>query len=209
MIGLGFFLAFFLYIGLALLTSYWIRRPFNAPKTKRIAQVLTLITFALIPTWDIIPGKLYFNNLCETEGGLKIYKTVEGVEGFYYEPGASPSGEVLRTYGYKFVEGAAGGATYRYTLSVNGKIVRDDIAQPISRYSVKSERYPPRWNTVRHQKVVEDRQTKEILAIRTQFEYLGNWFQQTVSPLLGGGAFCTLPPNSDSDFYLKTLKPVK
>lgn len=211
MIGLGFFFAIFLYIALGWAAARWLPRVFfKTQRARTITKFVTAATFVLIPTWDIIPGKLYFNHLCNTEGGIKIYKTVEGVEGFYYEVGTAPGREVLDTYGYKFVEGAAGGDTvYRYTLDANGRIVRKDIDKPVSRYGVKSERHPPKWNTKRHEKLITDRQTKDILAVRTQFEYLGNWLQQKFNPLLGGGASCKLPPSTASDFYLETLKPVK
>jgi hypothetical protein len=39
----------------------------------------------LIPTWDIIPGWLYFNHLCAKEGGIKVFKTVE-VDKSYFQP---------------------------------------------------------------------------------------------------------------------------
>src|SRR5436309_15436428 len=41
------------------------------------ARYITITIFVLIPTWDIVPGWLYFAYLCNTEGGQKIYKTVE------------------------------------------------------------------------------------------------------------------------------------
>src|SRR5207247_9250009 len=42
-----------------------------------LAKALTIAVFVLIPTWDVIPGQLYFNHLCKTEAGQKIFKTVE------------------------------------------------------------------------------------------------------------------------------------
>ena len=161
MIGLGFFLALIFYIGLALLVSYWIRRPFSTPKAKGIAQALTLLTFVFIPTWDIILGKLYFNHLCETEGGLKIYKTVEGVEGFYLDSadmqlverllvpnhrlnifgraqwldGIHNESDVVTTPSetYRFIETGRDGSYYQYVLN-HGRIVRNSVPNLISKY---------------------------------------------------------------------------
>jgi len=41
------------------------------------AKYITIAIFVLIPTWDIIPGWLYFTYMCKSEAGIKIYKTVE------------------------------------------------------------------------------------------------------------------------------------
>jgi len=46
---------------------------------KRIALAIMI----LIPTWDIIIGYPIFWYLCTFESGMKIYKTVDNVEGFY------------------------------------------------------------------------------------------------------------------------------
>lgn len=46
---------------------------------KRIA----LAIFILIPIWDIILGFPIYAYLCMTQSGVKIYKTVDNVEGFY------------------------------------------------------------------------------------------------------------------------------
>lgn len=210
MIGLGFLLALIVYILIAVTLAVWAPRAiFNTSRARTIAAIVVVSTFVLIPTWDIIPGKLYFDHLCATEGGLKIYKAVEGVEGFFYETGTSPGREFLDKYGYKFLEGTAGGdSVYRYSLD-NGKVIRVAISKPVSRYATRSERHTGRWNTVRHEKIVEDRETKAVLAVRTQFEYLGNWLQRKVNPLLGGGGFCMLPMGTEIDLYLKTLKPLK
>lgn len=52
-------------------------------KAKWIATVI----FVLIPTWDEIAGRIYFRYLCETEGGPKIYKTVELSKEYFNQHG--------------------------------------------------------------------------------------------------------------------------
>ncbi len=46
-------------------------------------RILGIIILALIPTWDVIVGYPTFWYLCKFKSGVKIYKTVENVEGFY------------------------------------------------------------------------------------------------------------------------------
>jgi hypothetical protein len=42
-----------------------------------VASLTAALVVVLIPTWDEIAGGLYFNHLCETQAGVKIYQTVE------------------------------------------------------------------------------------------------------------------------------------
>jgi len=66
-------------------------------------RIIGIIILALIPTWDVIVGYPTFWYLCKFKSGVKIYKTVENVEGFYVgeKPGLV---EPLRPY-----------SNYRYT----------------------------------------------------------------------------------------------
>jgi hypothetical protein len=51
----------------------------------KIAKYAAIVVFVLIPVWDIIPGQLYFQHLCETEAGVKVFRTVE-VDRAYFKP---------------------------------------------------------------------------------------------------------------------------
>ncbi|HMK44535.1 MAG TPA: hypothetical protein VK445_10405, partial [Dissulfurispiraceae bacterium] len=48
----------------------------------RLRTGLIIAVFVLIPTWDNIAGNVALFYLCETEGGLRINKTIDGEEGF-------------------------------------------------------------------------------------------------------------------------------
>lgn len=41
----------------------------------RTAKWIAAAVFALVPTWDIAPGLLYFQYLCSTRSGEAIYKS--------------------------------------------------------------------------------------------------------------------------------------
>lgn len=123
MIGLLTLLAIVIYVWLARLVAKRIKN--------RIAKYAVIALLVLIPTWDIIPGKLYFNHLCENEAGVKVYQTVElpaehwdgqGKAKFYvdwdarwgkiyplrYKPGARSSFFYIDNAGYEFVEAQSG-----------------------------------------------------------------------------------------------------
>jgi hypothetical protein len=58
----------------------------NRAKSK-FARYATIAVFVLIPTWDIIPGHLYFNYLCGKEAGTSVLKTVEVEKEYFLSDG--------------------------------------------------------------------------------------------------------------------------
>jgi hypothetical protein len=123
MIGLSILLAVVIYV--------WLARFATKRIENRAAKYTVIALFILIPTWDIILGKLYFNHLCATQAGVKVYKTVElpaeywdaqGRAKFYvgwdshlgkkypllYKRGTYPSVFYIDNAGYKFVDRQSG-----------------------------------------------------------------------------------------------------
>lgn len=202
MIGLSILLALIVYIGLARVI---VRR---LPNQK--AKYLGIAVAVLIPTWDVIPGKLYFSHLCENEAGLKVYKTVEGVEGYRVYPNASGLvWQALEEYGYRFVEIVDGNQLYRYTLDSSRQVIKQEISESIAKYGIDAEIKPLLWNVIKVEEFVFDQRTKERLALRTTFSAHGNWLQVIFSPYLGGAASCQNPLPTSKDLYLNTIKPTK
>lgn len=79
MLGLMIIGGLVLYIMIAIkVTSYVMNK---TDKTKY--AVITALLFFLIPTWDLILGYPIYWYLCKHEAGIKIYKTVDNVKGFY------------------------------------------------------------------------------------------------------------------------------
>lgn len=39
-------------------------------------QFLVIAMFILVPSWDLIPGRLYHHHLCRTEAGVKVFNLV-------------------------------------------------------------------------------------------------------------------------------------
>ena len=85
MIGVAFLVVCGLYVCLALFVAKQVGKGTNS----KFAKYATIAVFVLIPLWDIIPGQLYFQHLCETEAGVKVIKTVE-VDRLYFKSDGSP-----------------------------------------------------------------------------------------------------------------------
>ena len=68
-----------LYVVLALFVT---KRVWRTTESK-LARYGIMVICGLIPTWDILPGQLYHQYLCKTEGGVKVFKTIE-IPGTYF-----------------------------------------------------------------------------------------------------------------------------
>lgn len=189
---------------------------------KGLWKLLVVAVFILIPTWDIIPGKIALARYCEQEGGIKIYRSVDGVEGFLSLDGQVYE-EYFTRYGYKYVEvaretrdprtGKAAGIEYaRVTLREDGTLREEEIKKPKSRYGFRKA---PRlgegkieWGIVRNIDSIVDLQTSETLATRAEIYWGGNWLQRYASPILGFGGYCEKDRFEYGRFYVETLKPL-
>jgi len=60
----------------------------------RLIGYVTIAMFLLVPTWDIIPGYLYFSVLCHSSEGMQVHQTAE-VEGKYFSPNGQPDLKAL------------------------------------------------------------------------------------------------------------------
>ncbi len=59
------------------------------PVTTKASQAFCASVFVLLPTWDIIPGWIYFTHLCDSQAEVKILRTVDLAEKYFL-----PNGQV-------------------------------------------------------------------------------------------------------------------
>ncbi len=186
-------------------------------------KLLVIAVFILIPTWDIIPGKIALAHYCDKEGGIKIYRSVEGVEGFVSLGGGAYE-EYFKQFGYKYVEIAkqvrdprnskiVNTEYARVTLGKDGKLNEERVDRLLSRYAYKEA---PRLGEgrmalgiVRNVDSILDLQTNEALATRTEIYWRGNWIQRYASPILGSGGYCEEDRFEYRKFYVGTLRPIE
>ena len=206
MIALLLLLGLLIYIGLAVLLTFFIRRRFTTNQAKLIATVVSLLAFILIPTADEFAGKWYFNSRCENERKVAIHKSVDGVEGIL---GSGLGSQAFDEFGYQFLEEEIGGHYYRYSRSSKGERLKAEVSHPASRYAVKRSIQKQPYNISRYEEVILDLQSNEILAQSIQFSYGGGWVSQIIKSfgVSGGGEQCRDPQKSWREFYSKTLRP--
>ena len=197
---------------LAIIPAYvWVVYKSISRVNPKWGKALLILVFALVPTADAIYGRIRLQQMCAAEGGLKIYRVVEGVEGFD-EPSSRPDDEWILKYGYRFVEGEElGGERSRISLQPDGKIVRDVGVTPIAEYIFEWDKGNSRDVFDRSGTHIRIRSTSEILSRYVNINYAGGWFERFVSGLYAsrGTAGMCGPVVSLHEIVTKTLKPIK
>jgi len=75
--------------GLYVVLALFVTKRVGRTTESKFARHGIMVIFGLIPLWDILPGQLYHQYLCKTEGGVKVFKTIE-IPGTYFLPNGQP-----------------------------------------------------------------------------------------------------------------------
>lgn len=172
------------------------------------AKALLILVFVLIPTADAIYGRIKLKQMCEAEGGLHIYRVVEGAEGFD-DPESRPDESWLRVYKYQFVEGKElSGKRSRLSQGLDGTYLREEGITPISKYIYEDERNDRNNVYHRYEQHIRVKATGEILGRYIDFNYAGGWVEQFVAGLYAarGTAGTCSPFVPASQFVPQILK---
>lgn len=192
MIGIGMILLIFGYLYGAFKFC-----EFVYDKTKKILfVVLSILFFILLPTLDSIVGNIYFDYLCKTEAGLKIYKTVE-VDG--YINNHTIYKESIKDYkdkGFKYIEGINTGLikigsnlNYQYLNLEENNATIQLRKEPVSEYMfIYNEKSKPTifLPIVKNKAIVKNIKTNEVLGEDVGFSYFGSWIGIILNSLVSG-----------------------
>lgn len=175
------------------------------------AKALIVVVAILIPMADAVYGRIKLKQMCEAEGGLHIYRVVEGVEGFD-DPSTPPYEEWITKYGYRFVEGdEVNGKESRLRLQADGTILRENQVTPISEYVYEMDKGDHRDVFHRTESRIRARNSDETLSRAVNIRYAGGWFERFVNGLYAatGSAGNCGPIVHSTELISKTLKPIK
>lgn len=204
--GLAILLIIAAYIGVASVLVYKIK-----PRKWKVVAIAVAI---LLPTADAIIGRLYLKYLCTTQAGLRVYRVVEGVEGFLDV--RWPAEEWIRQYGYRYSEGRLRPNGFVDRLSIaEGGIKQELNVKPQSLYRFRFVR-PADTDVIRENRaVVELIATDEVLADYKAFFFLGGWAERFLAGFTDAGpgtqARCEVwqPEILEKDTVVAALKPRK
>lgn len=143
---------------------------------------------------DEVFGHYYWRHLCETKGGLHVYKKVP-VEGFLYNgPFDIGFAKEFLFRGYRYIEGieekgydykSGRGQLYRYKLNSNKEVTSSPIDEPQSRYMYTNEtvKYPHFiWG---YDITIRDVQTNELIGVERRLGYQGGVVKKALYDFVG------------------------
>jgi hypothetical protein len=172
---------------------------------------LIIVAAILIPTADAVYGRYKLKEMCAAEGGLRIYRVVEGVAGFD-NPRSEPIEQWLRREGYKFIEGEElSGKRSRLSLRPDGTVFREVGVTPISEYVYGDTLGKSDDVFLRIEKSIRVRSTGEVLSRAVNISYAGGWFERFVAGIYAarGTAGICGPDIYITELVTKTLKSTK
>ena len=173
-------------------------------------KALVIVIALLIPTADAVYGRHKLKRLCAQEGGLHIYRVVEGVKGFE-SPSIRPDKAWLSAGEYQFMEGEDSPGKYsRLSLRPDGTYLREVDITPVSEYVY--EYIPGGIKNIysKAEQRVYVRATGEVLGRYVNIYYAGGWVERAINGLYaahGNSGMCEPHFMHSEDFILKVLKP--
>lgn len=184
MYGLAVIIVLYFYIRLAMWIAKKLVGKRESKQWKWGVRAAVALIFVLIPTADSILGHLYFNHLCSTEAGVKVYQTVE-LPAEYWDENGKP----------KF-------------FNQYGNLQRDLWINKLDEPPGRVEPYSTVFAIDKDTSFVKERTSQKVLAEVTTFRYWGGWFAQSFTPH-NSAASCEFVTgqNFGRNFYGQLFKP--
>lgn len=185
---------------LALVAGYlWLIYQITKRVPRWVKPLVVIVAFLVVST-DGYLGRKKLEKMCEEQGGLHIYETVEGVEGIGIGDWI-PTEYWLTEKGYHFVEGniKTSGLVDRLTIQGNGIITKEINVNQISSYKFKYEsinNYPEKYFFTDNTMIVN--QGDFILVKATIIGYYGGWIERFIGGIYANKMTVALCPKSDS-----------
>ncbi len=196
-IGILFFILLYLSITVVVLIKV---KPWQG-------KVMMLLLAILLPTADAVHGRYKLKQMCAAEGGVKIYRVAEHVQGILQAGNRS-----LLREGYRFLEQKGLGGRYYRLHIVNNEIVKEDNIDPRSKFEMKFTKSKIRQRYWRKTYSIETYpDNNEVLAIATNIYFRGGWAESFLRSFSGAGAgivaSCSKERFETKQFILSVLKP--
>lgn len=158
MIGLTVLLVLALYIW----AGYQTIKRLQTRKAKFIAAAV----YVLIPTWDIVPGYIYFYSICGIESGQRINKTVELPAEYYLIAGD--------------IDKSRRDEWGKYPIAKGGELNRLKLKERYIHTNQHDKNYFKLFHITKVYSFIQDKQTSQILGDATSFVYSGGWLENSI-----------------------------
>ena len=168
--------------------SIWVAvklaKRFKQRSTKIAGGVGIFLLVFLVPFADEIAGRIYFNHLCATEAGVKVYQTVE-LPTEYWETDGKP----------KF-------------FNKHGYLEHNFWVKELDESGARVVRHSSIFAIDKRISPVKERSSQKVLAEVTTFLYWGGWMRRNLSPHnTASSCKFTEGPSFSRSFYSQLFKP--
>ncbi|MDZ7735041.1 MAG: hypothetical protein U5P41_02030 [Gammaproteobacteria bacterium] len=130
-------------------------------KSRKVKTIVLLIAI-LVPTADVIAGRIYFGYLCNTKSGQYIYNPIELDSKYFLE-----LGDIDKS---KFGEHPTG-----YAIAKGGEFNKIKLQ---ALYDLENDSYflySKLFHIYKRVRIIKDKKTKGILSKSVSFRYKGGW----------------------------------
>jgi len=151
-----------LWVPVCIALAVWIGRKFikKGKLLKIVVGTLIFMVLLILPVADEIAGRIYFNHLCETEAGAKVYQTIE-LPAEYWDADGKPT----------FYKGANNNDVPSYTFERLG----------ITITAKRNQRQ--RWFHINQSGTIyTSKTTGQRLSEVVRFGYGGGWIAREMTP---------------------------
>lgn len=198
--GIGFLLVIFLYIVVS------VKLVAKAPTLKY--KIVALLAVLLIPSADAIYGRIKLHQMCEADGGLRIFKVEHNVEGVLSDGVLDDF--AIKNSEYKFSEAEVRKGIFNRLSLQNGKLVLEENVQPRSKYKSYITT-PSKINKLywRQDAIIETYPESEVMVRDTLFGFRGGWVERFIARFAGANEItvvCNKHGLSSQQLLIKYLK---
>lgn len=138
--------------------AWKLAKRFTRGSTRLAVGLGVFLLFFCVPFADEIAGRIYFNHLCATEAGVKVYRAIE-LPAEYWDGNGNP----------------------RF-FNKHGFLDHKLWVEKLDESSGHVERYSTIFGIDKNISLVKDRSSQKVLAEVATFRYWGGWVSRNFSP---------------------------
>jgi hypothetical protein len=170
-----------IWLVVSILLIKFVIRPAGSSGRRVLIKLVVFPIMFLLPFADEIMGQTYLNYLCKTQGGFKVYQTVE-LPNEYWDENGDPLFIIFPKFSLHKVNG-----TLDFSRLPEYGIDREDIA------------YSPILGIQLFRHWYYEKKTRKMLAEGRFFTYSGGWLSRTFTSKSGVSCDTTGQPNTKAN----------
>lgn len=149
-----------------------------------------------LPFWELPYGLYNFQKLCRDEGKLRVFEDIAPQKTICADYPFDASAKTLHRFGFANVEARSkAGEVTQFAGTASEVILQGKTRNVTGNYCVTfvNNNHLP-WRVNRHDFLIVRVKDGAVVARHSVFDWIGMWWQQMASPVLGRGGECREDP---------------